>query len=252
MHRLPAALAATVRGAGGRISTGAAVTAVHRGGAGWAADVAGTGRLHAPAVVLATPARTALGLLGPAGAGWDLPAGSAITHLTLLLAAPALDAAPRGSGVLVAPGPVRAKALTHLSAKWPWLRAALGPGRHVVRLSYGRPGEDVGDVDGARAVADAATLLGVPLAEEQVLAHRVVRRTDVLAAPTPAHRARVAELLAALPPGLAVTGAWVAGTGLAAVTEHARAVAAEVAGAPAGGWLGDRSAGADATAAARK
>ena len=43
------------------------------------------------------------------------------------------------------PGAVRAKALTHATAKWPWLarrvRDAAGPGWHVVRLSYGRIGD---------------------------------------------------------------------------------------------------------------
>ena len=59
---------------------------------------------------------------------------------TLVIDDARLDRAPRGTGVLVsahATG-VRAKALTHATAKWPWLAQLAGPGRHVLRLSYGR------------------------------------------------------------------------------------------------------------------
>jgi oxygen-dependent protoporphyrinogen oxidase len=48
--------------------------------------------------------------------------------------------------------------------------------------------------------------------------------------PTPAYRARVRDFLDAADgvPGLAVTGGWVAGTGLAAIVPHARAAAARL------------------------
>jgi oxygen-dependent protoporphyrinogen oxidase len=91
---------------------------------------------------------------------------SHVTIVVMVLDAPALDAAPRGTGVLVRPGVTRAKALTHATAKWPWLASSLPAGRHVVRLSYAvTPGEDVR----SHALADASRLLGVPLSEDQVL-----------------------------------------------------------------------------------
>ncbi|MFH5821602.1 protoporphyrinogen/coproporphyrinogen oxidase [Georgenia sp. AZ-5] len=237
LFRLPRALAHAVTAGGGEVRTGAAATALRRVDGAWEVATATAGgpvRLRAPRLVLATPGRAALDLLGGVldPLGVSLPAGSAITHVTLVVREPALDAAPRGAGLLVARGSerVRAKALTHASAKWPWLRAAAGPGVHVLRVSYGRPGEHVADVDAALALRDAAALLGVPLGAQQLLDARVVHREDALAATTPAVRAQVASLTsrAAALEGLALCGAWVAGTGLAAVVAQARAAAAEM------------------------
>jgi len=128
---------------------------------------------------------------------------------------------------------VRAKALTHATAKWPWLATAAGPGRHVVRLSYGRAGDGrAGDgraPDAATALADASTLLATPLTPDQLVAHAVVRWTHALPRPSAAHRAWVAAARAALAdqPDVAVVGAWVAGNGLAAVIPDARAAVAD-------------------------
>ncbi|WP_428841515.1 protoporphyrinogen/coproporphyrinogen oxidase, partial [Georgenia thermotolerans] len=248
LFRLPRALREAVEGAGGQVRTGTRATALRRAGEpdsgtsgpdgpGWEVAVTGPDGgaiLRAPRLVLATPGAPALDLLrGLVDVGdVDLPAGSAITHVTLVVRAPALDAAPRGSGLLVPPGAaaVRAKALTHASAKWPWLAAATTPGEHVLRVSYGRPGERTDDVDPTLALRDAATLLGVPLPPAALRDARVVARAGALAASTPAHLAQVARLgerVRALP-GLRVTGAWVAGTGLAAVVAHAQAVAGEM------------------------
>jgi oxygen-dependent protoporphyrinogen oxidase len=78
---------------------------------------------------------------------------------TLALDAPDLDDAPRGSGVLVGAGVsgVAARALTHVTAKWPWL-AEQTP-LQIVRLSYD---EDV-VVTPELARADAEVLLGRPI-----------------------------------------------------------------------------------------
>ena len=91
------------------------------------------------------------------GVAADATPGRRVTLVTLVVDAPELDAAPRGTGVLVAadaPG-VEARALTHVTAKWPWVAERSG-GRHVLRLSYdGAPADAV-----ARAQSDAAILLG--------------------------------------------------------------------------------------------
>jgi oxygen-dependent protoporphyrinogen oxidase len=92
--------------------------------------------------------------------------GRIVTVVTLIVDQPELDAAPRGTGVLVsagAPG-VDTRAMTHLTVKWPWLAERTG-GLHALRLSYdGAPGSD-GDADlVSRAAVDAGTLLGMPLA----------------------------------------------------------------------------------------
>ena len=131
-------------------------------------------------VILACSARAALRLLrgvpGLPASATDLtvPVGAPIARFTLVARAPGLGGEPVGSGLLVAPAeqaashevscPARAKALSHLSAKWPWvgeeLRALHGPDVHALRLSYGRPGRPRPEVDLSVALADVAALTG--------------------------------------------------------------------------------------------
>jgi protoporphyrinogen/coproporphyrinogen III oxidase len=140
------------------------------------------------------------------------PVRTGIELVTLVVDQHELDAAPRGTGMLVhpdAPG-VRAKAITHATVKWPWLAEAAG-GRHVLRLSYATsdaaatwgatatsdataavdataPGTAAGAVEtgrslpvdpddavGTRAAQDAAALLGVPVPASAVVGAARVR-----------------------------------------------------------------------------
>lgn len=199
--------------------------------------------LRAGAVVVAVPAPQAAallaGALGPAiEALLDTPDTTDVVLATLVLDEPLLDGAPRGTGILVArrSGEVTAKALTHATAKWPWLATAAGPGRHVLRLSYGRggderplPGDAAHDPDALRllATADAATLLGVALDPARVVGFAKVAWSSALPRPGTGHAKRVAALRAAVAeqPGLAVCGSWIAGNGLAAVVADARRTA---------------------------
>ncbi|TQJ31612.1 NAD(P)/FAD-dependent oxidoreductase [Microbacterium sp. SLBN-146] len=131
-----------------------------------------------------------------------------LTLVTLVVEAPAWDDAPRGTGLLVdaAAPDVTARALTHTTAKWQWVRDAL-PGRHVVRLSY--DGDPVDPI--AEATRDAPLLLGADLSQV----------TD--AAVTTWQRG-VAPSDGAVP----AVGEGAAGTGLASVVAHAERVAAEI------------------------
>lgn len=191
-------------------------------------------RLEAPYVVLAASADASRRLLDEASLGWSdaahWPSAASVELVTLVLDAPALDDAPRGTGVLVAAGTpgVTAKALTHSTAKWPWL-ADLAGGRHVVRLSYGRAGE-ADPLDGraddevtALALADASTLLGTPLDASMLRASGRSAWRDALSQATIGQRDRVRALedVLAAEPGIEATGSWVAGTGLASVVPHA-------------------------------
>ena len=143
---------------------------------------------------------------------------------------------PGGGSASPVACPVRAKALSHLSAKWPWvgaeLRALHGPDVHALRLSYGRPGQPRPQVDLQVALDDVATLTGVRIEPEAVIDHMLVRWDGTLPPVTPAYRERTRHLEEDLAPvtGLEVTGAWVAGTGIAAVVEHARAAAGRLMG----------------------
>ena len=143
---------------------------------------------------------------------------------------------PGGGPASLMDCPVRAKALSHLSAKWLWvgaeLRALHGPDVHALRLSYGRPGQPRPQVDLQVALDDVASLTGVRIKPEAVIDHMLVRWDGTLPPVTPAYRERTRLLEEDLAPvtGLEVTGAWVAGTGIAAVVEHARAAAGRLVG----------------------
>jgi oxygen-dependent protoporphyrinogen oxidase len=189
--------------------------------------------IDSKAVVVATSFRSGLALLADLGIDTgkpsDWPEPASVDLATIVIDDARLDAAPRGTGVLVAPGVagVRAKALTHATSKWPWLAEAAGAGRHVLRLSYDRAADAGSDVTvtQAEALADAGALLGLTLDEEAVAGFAVTRWDDSLAFATVGHRARVGKLLeqtAERDPSLAVIGAWVAGTGLAATIAQAR------------------------------
>ena len=188
----------------------------------------GSGLLVAPTDVTGITGVT--GLANPATA-----ASSART----VASGPAFDGTgPGGGSVSPVACPARAKALSHLSAKWPWvgaeLRALHGPDVHALRLSYGRPGRPRPEVDLRVALDDVATLTGVRIEPEAVIDHMLVRWDGTLPPVTPAHRertTRLEELLTSVA-GVEVTGAWVAGTGIAAVVGHARAAAARLVGSP--------------------
>ncbi len=190
--RLVDALEADLQRFGVEVRLGSSVTGVTPGGI-----TVGTERV-AGEVLMAAP--------GLASDG-TRPRGRQITLITLVIDQPELDAAPRGTGVLVAEGApgVEARALTHLTVKWPWLAERSG-GLHALRLSY--DGEGVGALE--RAPADAATLLGMPIG-------RVVDSASVTwerAAP----RTHAVD-------GMHYVGEAGAGTGLAAVIGQADAEA---------------------------
>lgn len=220
---------------------------------------AGTPRtLRTKRLVVACSARPALRLLTSANlAALDtditIPVGAPIARYSLLVDSPELDAAPVGQGLLVAPAspascadtqpdavepsnqgsptqagavesPVGAKALSHLNVKWPWIAQALAPHQHLLRLSYGRLGQSEPQVSLEQALADVRVLTGVTIHPEQVSEHKLVRWNGTLPPLPPSYRARIAAFMSQVEniEGLAVTGAWVGGTGVNAVVAHAR------------------------------
>ena len=255
LFTLPRAMVERIGGLGGTVATRRVVTSVERDGDTWRVTHHEAGRAPNPAdppvpvgepqvdttgrLVVALDGRAALDLLRPlsdlAIGDWELPRGADLAQVCIVLDAPELDAGPRGSGLLVTPDAegaerrVDCKAITHYSIKWPGVVA--GTGKHVLRVSYGRAGVPTPEPTLAGALADARVLLGIDLAEEQVVGHGVIHFPNSLPPQTPAHRVRVDELTSHLAntPGLAITGAWFAGTGLAAVVAHASRVAGELA-----------------------
>ena len=248
MGQLSRALVEDLQASGAVLRTGTAVTGLQRtdaaGGSGtsstWQVQADGQ-EFPADVVVVATDGPAAVDLLAPVLpdlAAYRPQPGPGVALVTLVVDQPDLDAHPRGTGVLVARDVtgVDAKALTHATAKWQWLADSTGPGTHVLRLSYGRglaagagetPDTQALRTDDdlfAQALKDASALLSVPLGADDVVGWDVVRWVGALPSAAVGHSARVAAVRSAVSgqPGLEAVGAWLAGTGLAAVTADTR------------------------------
>lgn len=242
MHTLIAALLAELGSLGVTLLSGTRADTVQRLPGGWQVT-AGADRFNAERLVVAVEGPAAVALLAatlPGLAALRPDGGPDVRLVTLVLDDPALDAAPRGTGVLVAPQSpgFRAKALTHATAKWAWLAERTPPGRHVLRLSYGRGGPDSAQrrpeprTDEElfdAALEDASALLAVPLSRADVVDWDVVRWSGALPFAALGHQQRVGRVrqLCAAEENLAVVGGWLSGNGLAAiVADTARQVTA--------------------------
>ena len=244
MMVLVEALVADIEKLGGVVRVGVCVTDITRDATSWTvradarpgsdSDDSTTEALvlTADGVVLGTSegaARRLLEQVAPALAATTEADAPEIEIVTLLLRGSALQGAPRGTGVLTVPGSHTAKALTHSTAKWGWLRAAAGD-RHLVRVSFGAQGEPAAtaglDDEAAARVAlrEASALLGVPLAADDLIgAHRsrFVQSQPASIIGSGERREAARSAIRAVP-GLAAVGAWLAGTGLAQVIPDAR------------------------------
>jgi len=167
-----------------------------------AEGVVAGGRSIPGQVIVATP-----GIIGP-----PVDAGRLAVLATIVLDAPELDTAPRGTGLLVAAGSpgIQARALTHSTAKWPWLAQRAG-GKHVVRLSYATELDNHAEV----ARADTERLLGIELPAARVIDYARV------------HWRRPAPVTQ-IPAGMFLVGETISGTGLASVVAQAEAQAVNV------------------------
>ncbi|WP_227981055.1 protoporphyrinogen oxidase [Nocardia spumae] len=211
-----------------KLETDTVATSPTRTASGWAIDPIGA----VDAVILATPAPVTAALLrevapeAAAVASAIELSSSAVVALGLPVGTPL----PDNSGILVATGePLRAKAFTLSSRKWPHLAE-----RDValVRASFGRFGDDTplswSDEELiAAAVADLSTVTGVAMRPETAL---VQRWRGGLPQYAPGHTARIAELearVAALP-RLAVAGAYLHGVGVPACAASGTAAAQRI------------------------
>lgn len=228
MWQLPFALARAAQTHGAVLRTGVAARAITGEPGAFVIETEG-GPLDARRVVVATGTRAAAALRPSAPGADGATADAGVVRLVAaVIDRPDLPALPVGSGVIV-DAAVRsaAKALTQITAKWAWARAAAPAGRHLVRLSArdASPGASAPDLDTPAAIAREVTLLtGVPIAAADVVDVVVQEWRDAVpgAAPDDDVRADAAR-------GIHHTGAAVAGTGLASVLPHARALAARLA-----------------------
>ncbi|MFD9101161.1 protoporphyrinogen oxidase [Streptomyces virginiae] len=235
--RLPQAVA---EASGARVLTGTTARSLERlPGDRWrvrAMTGDGTLTMEADAVVLALPAFAAAGLLGPHSplaqeelAAVPYASTAVVTMAFSRALAPFL---PEGNGFLVPPVDGRTvKAVSFLSNKWPWLRAA-APDSFVLRASVGRFGED--DLPGRpdrhlirTAITELHRAVG-PLGEP--VAARVTRWDRGLPQYEVGHHDRVRRIREAASklPGLALCGAAYEGVGVAACVATGRAAARQV------------------------
>lgn len=249
MAALPRALEDDLRSRGVTIRPHSPVGSITREGSTWTVRSEDGEPVRADALVLATPPDVSARLLREAApeiaAAIPEAPSSPVRLVVLVLDHPELDPAPSGTGALVAPGTaaVRAKALTHASAKWAHVRKgarALGEHIHVVRLSYGRPGEELPADDTAAeetdgrsalvdlALADASAILRTPLTREHLRGARAITWDRAMRQARPGHRealTRLARLVDA-EGSLELVGSWRDGTGLDAIAAAERARAA--------------------------
>ncbi|MBB1241997.1 protoporphyrinogen oxidase [Streptomyces durbertensis] len=237
--RLPEAVAAAVRAAGGTVRTGVAARALRRTPDGWLVECA-DGARTARAVVVALPAGSAARLLREAAptaaAELERVEYASMALCTLAFRRADLAEVPRGSGFLVPPVDGHTiKAATFSSNKWQWV-ADQDPGLFLLRTSVGRIGEpallerdddelvrlslrDLREATGlaARPVASLVTRWRAGLPQYPVGHLDAVGRV---------HRA-IAEL-----PGLAVCGAAYGGVGIPACVADGHRAADRVAAQP--------------------
>lgn len=274
MAELPKALARDIEELGGTILTGRRITGIrvgegadgsptwtvsatktpveenqwrvesHEAGSAQPEAIDAEEKVTGPRLVIATGPDTARELLRDVSSKVSALIPQApptpVRLVTLALDNPELDAKPRGNGVLVAPGSqtIRAKAMTHASAKWEHVGDAarvVKPGRHIVRLSYGRG--DGGDLPSesefpALAVKDAAKILGLQPSTLNVADWAITNWTGTMRQTGPGHTRALEQLTQVLStehqaadaplPHLELTGAWRAGNGLEAITRFSR------------------------------
>jgi oxygen-dependent protoporphyrinogen oxidase len=204
------------------------VTRVNRASRGWELVDDEGERWHADAAVLAVPAPRLPKLIDSVAPRTAAAARRIAVASTALvaLALPGGVPLPEHSGVLVAAGePLRAKAITLSSRKWGRRGNA-----ELVRLSYGRFGDDLarsaGDEDLLEwASLDLAAVFGVNVEPVDCHVHRWI---DAMPQYGPGHADLVAELRAGLPPTLAVAGGYLDGIGVPACVAAATRAAASL------------------------
>lgn len=255
MFTMPAELRRQAEEAGARIMTRVGARKLTCHGDQWLVETADTSRnpnpslppvpdgevrtFLTPRVVVACSAGPATDLLSSVidVSGPEMIPGAPIGHVNLALQAPELDDSPRGNGMLVAPGTtsVKAKALTHMSAKWPSLGQSCPDGLHLLRVSYGRSGETDVELSVERALEDASILLGVELSSNQVVDSQIIHWTGSLAPTTPETRAwrdglhrQLEELNRSGRGRIGLVGAWASGSGIAALVPQARHTARQL------------------------
>jgi oxygen-dependent protoporphyrinogen oxidase len=199
------------------VRTGVAAAAIEAGDDGYEVRLADGGRVATDAVVVATPAWAAAGLLEaiapPAAAGLlDIPYASTAV-IMLVYPDGSRGSLPGGTGFVVPRGQAPMTACTWLSSKWP--SEDFGT-RAVMRCYVGSAGDDDVVEAADRELVSAcerhlAALLPLPGRAEHAA---VVRWRRAMPQYEVGHLDRVARIRSSLPPGIVVTGSAYDGVGI--------------------------------------
>lgn len=215
LGRLIAALVDDLTRRGASFVFGAEVEALDRVGRGWVCRGAGS-QWTARTLAVAAGGAGSVRLLSSGGdqsePGRDVAADAVVALLAVESAQ--LDRFPLGTGALVADDvDACAQAVTHVTAKWSWVRERLAPHRHIIRLSYSR-GDVATSTDlAAIAARDIESLFGVT--DVRVTSTCVIRHRGALMR-AGAGPARIAEetRAAAAGYGIELCSPLAAGSGL--------------------------------------
>lgn len=226
MEALATAAAASAERAGAKVARSTPVESLDGHGSTWRADDE-----PADAVVLATPAGESAQLVTSASPQLTelLRHAERASVAIVTLAVPSLPSSVRGMSGYLVPKPQQrlVTAVSFGSQKWSHWQ-----GRDdIVRVSLGRDGLPVDDLDDATLVDAAVSELGRHLgADMQPTSVRVSRWPRAFPQYRPGHLDWLAAVDAATPPGLFLTGASYRGIGVPACIADAERTAAAVVG----------------------
>ena len=180
-----------------------------------------TERILSRKLVLAVPAHKAALLLSQLPEIAEQMLGiKAVDVAVVILAVKSqeLNSQPLGSGVLVVEnlGDIKAKASTHATAKWGWLKELYGNDVEIIRFSYGRDGSLPKDLSQLLDFAKTDLRLLYGLTDFEILDSVLAPWKGVLVQSTIGHRLRVQEIskLVSGQNGLAIVGAGMGGNGI--------------------------------------
>jgi oxygen-dependent protoporphyrinogen oxidase len=245
MTRLVGALADRLRALGAEIRVNCVVEALHQRDDGrWrvhldtqpAPEASPSADLDpADAVILATGAAEGHRVLAGIVPSLEPVPVTELEVLTLVVDSPELGAAPPRTAVYPIAGTAVAASVTDSTARWPWMRAD-HPETTVLKVTFGGPdtapatAELDDDAAAALALTEAAQLYDVALDRARLRGFQRARWAQPPPASALGHREAADAARSAIhgAPGLAVVGAWIAGTGLAQVIPDALAEAERV------------------------
>jgi len=235
MGTLIEALVSDLRAKGVSITMSTSVDQVLATPSGWTVS---TKEFELPTrnVVLAIPTWTSSRALegDPAlSNALSLLQSSAVRVTALMVDDERFNSAPLGSGALVSSqvSGIKAKALTHVNAKWEWISQLLPPNRHIFRLSYGRNGLLTRDQDKHTIIDDAlhdlAAIYHLPVASIKLVDSATCYWENSMTQALVGSRDLLDQLdkLLETRRGLGLLGPGISGNGLAGVIFNAKVCA---------------------------